>query len=294
MTGAAGIVGPGICMALREAGWQVAAAELNAESFERHERFRGCEFPADLRLVGDVTRREECIRLVQETVVHFGSLTLLVNNATAAVQALSLQEITEEFVQQQLGVDLLAPLYLIQAAETALAASKGSVVNFSSVMKDALPPRRLLYGVAKSGIEQMTTPLAMELAERGVRVNTIRVGSIPGDAFLRQAMMALPPDLAKQLYDDVMPAHLKESKGTLTGESGRPSDIGAMVAYLASEQGAYINGAVLPVDGAYTATRIKHGWEYPAQGSPYVYRFRDDWRSEVRQWLKEKGIDHEI
>ncbi len=294
VTGAAGILGPGICEALQQAGWKVAAAELNEEAFSLYEWIHQKPFPADLRLTGDLTDREVCFRLVRETVAHFGSLALVVNGATALVHGQSVEELTEEYVKTQLGVDLLAPLYITQAAIGALEKTRGLVVNFSSVMKENFPPRRMMYCVAKAGIEQMNTHLAMELSDRGIRVNTIRVGSIPGDAFLRRALRALPQHLARQLYDDIMPKHLAEVGGVLTGKTGRPSDIASMILYLASEQGAYVNGAVIPVDGGFTANRIKQTWKGGAARRTYSARFNDDWKAELRQWLQEKGIEHEI
>ena len=295
VTGAAGIVGPGICEALQQAGWKVAAAELNEEAFSLYEWIHQKPFPADLRLTGDLSLRETCFRLVRETVEHFGSLALLVNGATALTQGYSLEELPEDYVQLQLRVDLLAPLYTVQAAIGALEKTKGLVVNFSSVMKENFPPKRMMYSVAKAGIEQMNTHLAMELADRGIRVNTIRVGSIAGDAFLRPALRALPQELARQLYADIMPKHLAEIRGVLTGNPGRPSDIASMILYLASEQGAYINGAVLPVDGGFTTNRIKQSWK-ASKGAPRTYsaRFNEDWKAELRQWLQEKGIHYEI
>lgn len=294
VTGAAGILGPTICSALKEAGWKVAAAELNTESFALYERIQQKPFPADLLVTGDLSQRENCFRIVKETVEHFGSLSLLVNTATAVAEGKSLDDMTEEHVNRQLGVDLLAPLYLTQAAVGALEKSKGLVVNFSSVLKENYPLKRMIYCVAKAGIEQMTTHLAIELSARGIRVNTIRVGSIPGDAFLRPALQALPDDLARTLYNDILPKHLAEVGGVLTGDTGRPSDIASMILHLASKEGAYINAAVLPVDGGFTASRIRRSWQGGQGRSTYASRFNQDWKAELRQWLKEKGIEHEI
>lgn len=296
ITGAAGIIGPGVCAALKADGWLVAAADYDKGGMERYERFHGQPFPADLRLEGDLCRESDCRRLVEETVARFGRLDLLVNGATAEPSAQSLMETTVESFEKTLKVDVLAPVVMIQAAAEALSAAHGAVINFSSVLLRTVPEGRLRYVVAKAAVEGMTEVLAYELAPKNIRVNVIRIGSVAGDAFLRPALNLLPPKLAAELYREVMPQHLECSKNnSLVGGIGTPEHIGSAVVYLMSPAGEYINASILPVDGAFNLVQIKRGRNRGSwSGNPVLQHWSSNPKEAVKGWLKAKGIEYEI
>lgn len=296
ITGAAGIIGPGVCAALKAEGWLVAATDHNVEAMQRYESLRGEPFPADLMLGGDLTMESECRRLVAETLARFGRLDLLVNGATSESTPYSVLDVPVEAFERTLKIDVIAPVVMIQAAAEALSATHGAVVNFSSILTRIVPDNRVRYIAAKCAMEGMTEVLASELAAKNIRVNTIRVGSVAGDAFLRPALALLPPKLAAALYDDVMPQHLEHSRAnSLVGGIGTPSHIGSVIVYLMSPAGEYINAAVLPVDGAYNIVQLRKGRQpgLPAS-NPVLRHWAGDPREPVKAWLKEKGFEYEI
>lgn len=296
VTGSAGIIGPGVCAALKADGWLIAAADYKKESFERYQHLHGEPFPADFFISGDLRQRDDCIRIVEEAVAHFGSLTLLVNGATAHAAAYPLLELPQGALEDSWRIDVLAPIYMIQAATPALSESHGAIINFSSILTRTVPTGRLGYVAAKGAIEGMTESLAYELAPKNVRVNVIRIGAVAGDAFLRSVLERLPADLAARLYRDVLPEHYDISRtGSLVGEAGTPAHIGSMVVYLMSPAGGYINAAVLPVDGAFKLVQIRRGRDPEFAVKNHVHdRWTNDPDGELKKWLKEKGINYEV
>jgi NAD(P)-dependent dehydrogenase (short-subunit alcohol dehydrogenase family) len=290
VTGAAGIIGPDICSSLKEAGWKVAAADLRREGFALYENTRHRSFPADLQLSADLAHRTECLGLIDEA-RSLGPLALVVHGATGSIRR-PLAQLDEATCERLLHIDVFAPLYLAQAARADLAKTRGLIVHLSSVRLQAIEPGTLLYSVAKAAVEKMVECLAIELAPQGVRVNGIRIGAVSGDAFLRPAMALLPPELATRLREEIMPLHLEAAKGyALTGRAGSPLDIAEMILHLVSPAGMFINGAILPVDGAFNLVRSMGA--FPPE-SPHIKLWYENPREQVQKWLKEKGISHEV
>lgn len=290
VTGAAGIIGPALCAALQGGGWIVAAADRSEAAFALAARLNGAAVAADLRIGADLTEHAECGRLVQRVRDAFGRLDLLVNNATGNVQALPLDRLAPEVAERLVQVDLLAPLYLSQAARPALSAARGLIINMSSVRACHPAPGTTLYSAVKAGLEALTRALAVELMSDGIRVNGIRIGAVPGDAFLREFLETLAPEVAQRLRRDVMAAHYAAAAAAIpVGSAGTPQDIANMVAYLASPQGSFINGAVIPVDGAFAAVedhRVRTGI---GGGSPWPQRWRENPAGEFAAWSARQG-----
>ncbi|HWL51585.1 MAG TPA: SDR family oxidoreductase [Chthoniobacteraceae bacterium] len=258
VTGAAGIIGPGIVRTLGREGWKVAAAEHDERCFDRYRRLYREEPPGDCLLTGDLRDRETCWRLVRETEAALGPVRLLVNAATGHTRAVSLpfDRFDETTSRPVFEVDLLAPLFLAQAALEGLSRQGGLVVNLSSVRVAEFTRGSLLYSSIKAAVETFTQALAVELAPHGVRVNAIRIGSIPGLEFLRGALDLLPDAEARELREEVHASLVEDApEPSLTGRAGLSSDAGQLIAYLASEAGRFINGAVLPLDGGYLSAK---------------------------------------
>lgn len=296
VTGAAGILGPALCEELQSCGWKVAALDLDVGKFSEFEKINGHPHPADGCFCGDLAQRAECFRLMGEVSERLGPVGLLVNNATGQIGPTpGFDDMEESYCEGLLRVDLLAPLYLTQAAKSSLAARRGLVINISSVLVNNLGPGRMMYTAAKSALEKLTESMAMELSPLGIRVNALRVGSIAGDAFLRPALQLLPPDLAGLLREDILSRHLEEvaPASSLTGRVGSASDIGRMIVFLASPAGEFINGAVVPVDGGFSLLQQQEAYGV-REGLGLIRRWLGNPKGETRNWLKEKGIGYEI
>ncbi len=252
VTGAAGIIGPSICSALKATGWRVAASERTSVEFERFAALHHGSLPVDLQLAADLRDPEACQKMVTDVVGELGGLDLIVNNATANNRPHPLETLTPEFCHSLVDVDLLAPLWLAQAAESSLAARHGAIVNISSVRVERPEPGSMFYTAVKAGLEKLTETLALSFRAKNIRVNAIRVGAILGDAFLRNDLGKLPPELATRVREHALDQYRREWREKRPDlPSGVPQDIADTVCFLASEAARFINGTTITVDGGF-------------------------------------------
>lgn len=293
VTGAAGIVGPGICAELKAAGWTVAASDRTPAEFEKFGRSGRGPLAADAVFPADLGETGAPAGLAAEVRGRLGPIALVVNNATAHNRALPFDELDEAAIERILRVDTVASVLLAQAA--AKAGGLELVVNFSSVRLGYITPGHLPYIIAKAANEKLTEVMAIELAPRGVRVNCVRLGSVPGEGFLSAALERVPAELAAQIREDVLPRQWAAAAGSavLAGQIGRPSDIGKAIVFLASPAGRFVNGAVIPVDGAYTLRQQQRAAAAPLPPTP-GQRWLADPAGALKDWLKSKGLPHEL
>lgn len=231
VTGAGSGIGEGIAAKLAEEGARVCCADIDGAAAQATAKRCGEGSWAAQVDVSDAAADDALVAAVVE---RAGALDVLVNNAGINRDAM-LHKMTDEAWDQVLAVDLSAVFYLMRAAARVLRqAGSGSIVNISSASWLG-NLGQANYAAAKAGVVGLTRTGAKELARYGVNANAI----CPG--FIDTAMTrALPEDLhAKQL--DKIPM----------GRAGRPSDIAALVAFLASDEARYITGEVINVGGGY-------------------------------------------
>jgi NAD(P)-dependent dehydrogenase (short-subunit alcohol dehydrogenase family) len=252
VTGAGGIIGPGICRALQEAGWRVAATDVDDYGFQLLEALEERPFPAEFRLHARLDSQATCHELVGRVAAEFGSVGLLVNNAAWNPPAPDILALDEAVLDGMAMVNLWAPYFLLQACVPGFReAGGGAVVNLSSVQVERARPNQLVYPALKSALETMGGLLARELGRDNIRVNTVRVGPVPGHAFLVEKLRSLPLEKARDLYNTILPRHRAAlGKMNPNNTATTPDDIGAAVAFLASDAARQVSGAVLTVDAA--------------------------------------------
>ena len=230
VTGASGGLGDSIARTLHAQGATVAlsgtrVAALESLAAQLGERAHVC--PADLR---DPAAAEA---LVTAAEAACGPLHILVNNAGLTRDGLTLRMKDADW-NLVLDVDLSAPFRLARAALRGMLRRRaGRIIGIGSVVGGTGNPGQANYAAAKAGLVGMTKALAQEVGSRGITVNVVAPG------FIETAMT------------DVLPA---EQKARLTaaiplGRMGRPGDVAAAVAYLASDEAAWVTGATLNVNG---------------------------------------------
>lgn len=190
-----------------------------------------------LTLQADLTRRTENHRLVDEVVGQCGGLDILVNNAGVDAFA-GLNDIDEAHVESLMSLNFNAAIYAAQRAVEAFEAkdppSGGRIINISSIIVRTPQPQRSIYAASKAALEAATVAWAAELGPRGITVNTVAPGSIDTDMTRAR--------FVGELREKIVAA-------TPMGRLGRPTDIGGVVSFLASDDAAWITGQIIAVDG---------------------------------------------
>lgn len=213
--------------------------ELRASAEEMSRIGSVHAFPADL------SSPDEVSRFAEQVSDHFGGeLDILVNNA-GAVWGAPLDDFPAAGFDKVLDINVRAPFLLTQALLPALRAAAteatpARVVNVGSVDGIRTPQLpNFSYSASKAGIHQLTRHLAMELVGDHVAVNAIA----PGPFESRMMAFALESDEGRAAVASSVPM----------GRIGTPEDVAGAVIFLCSRAGAYLTGAIIPVDGGITA-----------------------------------------
>lgn len=238
ITGASSGIGAETAQHFARLGASVALVARNADNL--HAIVDKCATDAavqPLAIVADVTADSE--RIVAETVQHFGRLDVLVNNAGRGFAG-SIETATLAGLDDALDINLRSVFRLTQLAVPHLLATKGNVVNVSSVAGLRAFPNFLPYCIAKAAIDQFTRCVALELAARGVRVNAVNPAVIVTNFHANAGM------------DEATYATYLESCAAThaLGRPGTTSEVAAAIAFLANnEQAGFVTGTLLAVDG---------------------------------------------
>ena len=244
ITGASRGIGKGIALRLAAEGYDVALSYAAKEDEARRTAAeaealgaRCWTFRAQLEKPGAGQA------LFDEAVAALGGLDLLVNNA-GATKFESIFQLTEETLDFLIALDFRNYLLMTRAAARYMAARgvRGSIVNVTSSRGERAYPGDAVYGGLKAGLGRAIQSIALDLAPYGIRVNNVAPGAIrirTKEEFARdEALRGMPVDFWDELGGRIPLAR-----------AGLPADIGGAVAFLASEDAAYITGVTLRVDG---------------------------------------------
>ena len=235
VTGASKGIGAAIARAFAAAG---AAVAVNyASNRSDADRVVGDIVKAGGRAVAiqaDVAKRADIKRLFAETRERLGRPSILVNNA-GVYNFAPLEAVTEVDFHRQFNTNVLGAILATQEAVDAFDGSGGSVINLSTITSTNPSPNTLIYSASKSAIDTITRELAVELADRGIRVNAIAPGMTETEGF---ASAGLSAELAKAL-GFTLPM----------GRLGRPDDIARVALFLASDQSAWVTGERISASG---------------------------------------------
>jgi NAD(P)-dependent dehydrogenase (short-subunit alcohol dehydrogenase family) len=171
--GRAGQIGNAVALALGKAGAKIVACDLNAVGVA--ERVR--EFAAqgvDARpCAGDLTEPDIAALAVEVALKHFGRLDVVVNVAGGLTTYGPIGDITVQALDREIAINLKTTVLVSQAAIAALTRTRGSIVNFASIAYFEPQAPMAVYSAAKSAVVGFTRSLALELGDRGIRVNAI-------------------------------------------------------------------------------------------------------------------------
>lgn len=240
MTGGGSGIGRATCLRLASEGGRVLVADINAETAEETARLvrEGGSAGGDagggagdrdaLASRCDVSRSEDVRHAIDAALERWGRLDVVVNNA-AVMTFDAVVDLKEEDWERVLGVNLRAVFLFAKYALPHLGPG-AAIVNVSSVHAHQTTPNVVPYAAAKAAMESFTRGLSRELEGRQIRVNCVAPGAVD----------------TPMLWSN---PNVKSGKEKIEGAVGKPEDIAAVIAFLASDESRFINGTTVVADG---------------------------------------------
>lgn len=240
ITGAGSGIGRACALAFAREGARLALVGRREDRLQAVARMAG---ENTLVLAADVSQKPDVERVVEQTVAHFGSLNVLVNNAGVLFAGTS-EEITEEQWDQTFNINVRGLWLLSRAVLPHLRhAGGGSIVNMASVLGLVGARRRASYAPSKAAVVLLTKCMAIDHAVDNIRVNCICPSFVETE--LTAEVVSKAPD----------PVALRRERTAAhpIGRLGKPEDMAGIAVYLASDESTWVTGAAFPVDGGFTA-----------------------------------------
>lgn len=238
VTGAGQGIGRACAERLGKEGARVVAADVNAKTAAATAKAIEAAGGTATSLACDVSRKADVDALIAAAVAKFGRLDVLVNNAGVVDDRPFLDLELEEF-DRIIGINLRGAFMMAQAAARQMvkqgAPTGGAIVNMSSINAWFGLPDHVAYACSKGGIMQLTKSMSVALAAHGIRVNAVGPGTIE-------------TPLIKDVVKDAQFRNKVLSRTPL-GRFGQPSEIAAVVAWLASSEASYLTGTTIYADG---------------------------------------------
>lgn len=240
VTGASSGIGAGTAELLASLGANLILSGRNEANLQKV--LDKCQVqdnsPAHLSVIGDITSEEVRKEIVDKALERFGKIDVLVNNAgvleTGTIETTSLEQF-----DRVMDTNVRSIYHLTMLAVPHLIKTQGNIVNVSSVNGIRSFAGVLAYNISKASVDQFTRCVALELAPKNVRVNSVNPGVVITEIHKRGGM-----------NDEAYQKFLEHSRTThALGRPGEVKEVAAAIAFLASPDASFITGASLPVDG---------------------------------------------
>ncbi|MEG8019975.1 MULTISPECIES: SDR family oxidoreductase [Sphingomonas] len=235
ITGGDSGIGRAVAIAYAREGADVAISYLAEEQADADETKAWVEKAGRrcIQLPGDIRDRDHCAALVERTVADLGKLDILVNNAAAQTMNETLDDIDDDEMQDAFSANVFAMIRLAKAAVPHMKPG-AAIVNSTSVQAKIATENMIVYSTTKGAIASLTIGLSNLLAPKGIRVNCVA----PGPVWTPIQPIAKGGDELETL-----------GQNTPLGRAGQPGELAPAYVLLASDEGSYMSGALLPVTG---------------------------------------------
>ena len=260
VTGATSGIGERIAAAfVAEGARVVAVGRREAEGLELEKRL-GLRF-----IRADVSKEAEVKAMVDETISLFGRVDCLVNNAGVPSPMISIVETDIANFDETIAINVRGVLLgMKHVAPTMIAQGAGSIINIASIAGHIGGVSGHNYSASKGAVIALSRSVAAELAEKGVRVNSISPGAIVTGIFGKAAGVEGPKadkvaEVAKEMFATLQPIH----------RAGAGDDIAKAAVFLASDGASFVNGQDILVDGGLSA--VSRGWSATIAGRAQLY-----------------------
>ena len=234
VTGGTRGIGAAITASLARSGASVAAGySRGTESAETLKEKLAAEGATISVHQGRVDAPDDCNRVVEEVLKRFGRIDYLVNNAGITLDK-TVRKMTYDDWHNVLNVNLFGAFCMVKAVlEHMIERGSGRIVNISSVIGETGNVGQANYAASKAGLFGFTKSLALEMARRGITVNTVAPG------FIETEMVGkIPKDALDAVVDKIPQKRL-----------GRPEEVARVVRFLLEDESSYITGAVYTING---------------------------------------------
>jgi len=236
ITGAGQGIGQATAVKFAKEGAKVIACDINEASVQDTVRLVTANGGTAIGFVVDVTNKDSITRMVEGVMAKWGRIDTLVNNA-GIVEDAQFRKMSEEQFDRVIDVNLKGVYNCTRAVvDIMLAQNSGCILNASSIVGIYGNFGQTNYAATKFGVIGMVKTWARELGRKGIRANAI----CPG--FIETPILATMPAKIVKMMEERVPM----------GRLGRPDEIAATYAWLASSEASYINGAVIEVSGGAT------------------------------------------
>ncbi len=233
VTGGTGGIGSAICEVLAEEGCKVATnyrSEEKAAALKSRMKEEGLEVET---CQCDITDEEQCATMAQQVEQAVGPVDILVNNA-GITRDTTFRKMTSEKWRAVIETNLNSAYNVTRPlVEGMMSRGFGRIINISSINGQKGQLGQTNYSAAKAGLHGFTMALAQEVARKGVTVNTVSPGYIATGM-----VMAVPENIRNQIIAQIP-----------VGRLGEPEEIAKIVAFLASDAGAFVTGADFSING---------------------------------------------
>lgn len=237
VTGAGGGIGTAIAQRFAREGGQVVVTDTNAEGANETTKSIVDEGLKAVTMVADISSRDECYKLIADVEAKFGKIDVLINNAGINRRG-PLLDLSDEDWDLTMQVNVTAMFHLCRAAIPGMIKNGGAaIVNTASQWGLYPAPGHIAYNVSKAAVASFTQNLARDYAPQKIRVNGVCPGEI-GTPMLQKA--AERKGLTFADFDKMVPF----------GRIGRPDEVAALMAFLASEEAEFMCGSLVEITGA--------------------------------------------